>query len=343
MTSTTPETTTEAARMDQGPSAGPHDGMRRSVGWLFAFGGIVACVVLAASAPRDIVAAFKTVRFGPAMLAVILMVVTRVVDAWLLIHLFSDDSARLNFRQTIRIVTLQNLSAFVAPKSGLVAAAAILKIEHGVGLARFTGVQIASLAIKVVMTASIGVAASIGVRFGDSSNVLPASLDVLIAGLAALPLLVGIGYLIASRADLSRRKGGRIRTAFCDAWLGIANLSHDRRRLAWILVLSAVTAATKILSFLLVVYGVLGAIDSPLGVVVVSSVSELGTALSLTPAGLGVREAAAGLTAVFAGLTPPLMIGIALVDRALMLLATGIMTPAIFIRVKASTRRPSLD
>ena len=325
------EPPTETARTGHAPSP-DGGGRRRILGWGLTLVGVGMCVVLAWSAPKSLVEAFESVRLVPALLAVALMLATRIVDAWLLVHLFAEKSGDIGFRHAIRIVTLQNLSAFVAPKSGLVAAAALLKIEHGVGLARFTGAQIASLAIKVVMTASIGLAAALVVRLGDSSSSSTGTMDATILGFASLPPLVGLGYLLASRFRIPSGDGGWIRRTLSDTWLGITSLSRDGRRLTWILALSAITAVTKIISFLLIVYGVLGVLESPLGVIVVSTASELGTALSFTPAGLGIREAIAGITAGFADVTPPLMIGIALVDRALMLLTTGILAPSVFIR-----------
>lgn len=304
---------------------------RLVLGWGITLAGIAVCIVLAASAPRQLVEAFETVRIGPALLAVILMLATRLVDAWLLAHLFSGDDGLLGFRPALRIVAIQNLSAFIAPKSGLAAAAAVLKIDHGVGLARFAGVQIASLAIKVVMTASIGLMALAALRIRGTSSESVDAQDALMIGLASLPVLVGAAYLVASRTKPIGGDGSRLHAALADAWNGISRLSADRGRFIWIIALSAVTAFTKIASFLLVVYSVAGTIESTPGVVVVSTVAELGTALSLTPGGLGVREAAAGITAGVAGLSAPSMIGIALVDRGLMLVTTGLLAPAAVI------------
>ena len=321
---------TDSAKAERAQTPERLGGVRRYIGWGIAIAGIGCCVILVASAPTDLLEAFRRIRLGPAILAILFMVATRVVDAWLFVHLFANEDHALGFRHAIRIVTLQNLSAFVAPKSGLVAAAALLKFEHGVGLARFTGVQIASLAIKIVMTASIGLCAAIAVRTGMKGDTSTVMQDAMIVGFASLLPLVGVGYLIASRARISG--SGRIATVLFDAWTGMTDLLEGRRRLLWILTLSAITALLKIASFCLVVYGVLGALDAPLGVVVVSTASELGTALSFTPAGLGVREATAGVTAGFADLAPPLMIGIALVDRMLMLLATLVLAPTVLTR-----------
>ena len=316
---------------------------RRVFGWGLALVNAGLCVALAASAPDEIVAAFERVRFVPAALALSMILLTRVLDAWLLINLFADETSALDFRRAVRIVTFQNLSAFVAPKSGIVAAGAVLRIEHGVGIARFTGLQIAAIAIKVVITACIGLLAAIMMRLGTPSGPLATEQNAVIIGLASLPPLVVLAYLIASGLGPSTEARGWFRRGLSDAWLGITSILHDRARLVRIIVISTITAAAKIIGFSLIVYGVLGSIDQPLGVVVVSTASEIGTALSFTPAGLGVREAMAGITAGFAGLTPPLMIGIALVDRVLMLLATGILAPTLCFRTTHTTPHPPLD
>ncbi len=325
----TRDPSSDSAETDRAPTPERRGAAHRYLGWGIALAGIGCCVILVASAPADLLEAFRRIRFLPAILAILFMVATRVVDAWLFVHLFTDEDRGLGFRHAIRIVTLQNLSAFAAPKSGLVAAAALLKFEHGIGLARFTGVQIASLTIKIVITASIGLCAAIAVRIGMAGDTSTGMQDTMIVGFASLLPLVGAGYLVASRARISG--SGRIAIALADGWTGMTDLLKERRRLLWILTLSTITALLKIASFCLVVYGVLGTLDAPLGVVVVSTASELGTALSFTPAGLGVREATAGVTAGFADLAPPLMIGIALVDRMLMLLATLVLAPTILM------------
>ena len=55
------------------------------------------------------------------------------------------------------------------------------------------------------------------------------------------------------------------------------------------------------------------------------------------------REATAGLTASLSGITAPVMIGIALVDRALMLTTTGILSPTLLLRSTTSTHSTALD
>lgn len=330
---------TSISGTDPTPTSASNAGRRRILGWGLTLVGVALCVVLAWSAPGSLLEAFERIRLGPAALAVGLMVATRVVDAWLLVHLFSERRGAIGFRPALRIVVLQNLSAFAAPKSGLVAAAALLRIEHGVGLARSTGIQIAALAIKTVVTSVIGLGAALYLRSTDAGTASTTALDAVVVAFASLPPLVALGYLIASRTPLSGT--GRVRTALADAWIGVADLSRDRGRLLRILALSIVTAALKIVGFMVVVHGVVGELESPLGVVVVSTAAELGTALSFTPAGLGVREATAGATATLAGLAAPVMIGIALVDRALTLVATGILSPAILMAGTASTRRGS--
>lgn len=265
-----------------------------------------ATIRFAAGDLSSIGSTLSKAAFWPLVGVVALFLVTRVSDALYTLMLYRPAVPSLSFGGALRLVIIQGVAALALPRFGNIAGAAWLKTVHGLGVLRFTGIHLAATLLNGATIALIGCAALLFVASSTDRSIIAITLGVAFAAFV-VAIIVG--------ARLSIARGSRWRNAFADAHEGFHSLAANRHRLPAILAMQlwAMIARAARIGFALLAVAALW--PDTAGLLAAGSLADLATLIALTPAGLGLREAAATAAAAVAEVGPQPMLAAVLLDR----------------------------
>jgi len=228
-------------------------------------------------------------------------------------------SHAVRFRDVFMASNLTGFSNLFVPRSGVGAAAFYFNRKHRVPYSDYGSLTVFLALVDAVATGIIGLA-SLGLV--TMATGMPFHPQIAIAFAAAV--LGGI-VAIRLRVDLSGWFGGwlaRILQSLADGWRALS-----KRRSAVVRVL-AIRLALLLLSALRLQLAFAAlAVDVPfLGVLLAAMLGSLAQISSITPAGIGIREAAIAFAATVVGSSPASSLAAAVLDRlvtTLLLIALG--------------------
>jgi uncharacterized protein (TIRG00374 family) len=214
----------------------------------------------------------------------------------------------VTFRETVMLAILTTYANLLLPRAGLGLPAVYLKIRRGVNYADFTSQAL------IITTLQIGCIGILGLAFqGWLSVVGGQRFDVKLALLFAFSLVAGTGASMM-KTSMFAGHSGRIANflhRITEAW---SRIGADRRTVLALLWWNVPMLVLRALRLQLAFY----AIGSPVpfvGAFIASLVADLLFFISITPAGLGFREAGIIYTSTIMGVTPGVAAVAALLDR----------------------------
>jgi uncharacterized membrane protein YbhN (UPF0104 family) len=265
-----------------------------------------ATIRFAASDLSSISESIAEAALWPLLAVVGLFLLTRVTDAFYMQLLYQPAAPSLSLKGALRLVIIQGVAALAIPRFGNIAGAAWLKTVHGLGLLRFTGIHLAATLLNGATIALIG---SVALFLVGTSEHATSITVILAVAVGTFILLIVLGL------RLRVERGSRWRDAMADAHDGFTSLASHPSRLPAILLLQmwSMLARAARIGFALLAITTLWPDTS--GVLVASSLADLATLIALTPAGLGLREAAATAAAQIAAVGLEAMLAAVLLDR----------------------------
>ena len=250
-----------------------------------------------------------------------LILSTQFMNGFRLKILTGSLGLSLTARQWLGIAVVQSFFNYLPMKGGMVANALYLKRRHDFPFTRFASMVGASGLITLLTGAMIGLILSTILWLNGNPKVGPLAL-VFLALAAPLAVIVSASDKIRLPRRLS---GGRVEQV-------IAGWKIIRSKPLVILVLIGADCLTSLI-FALRYYVAFQAFSSPVSIIdclILAPMSILSTLVGLTPAGLGIREAAVGLAAGLLGAGLGLGIYAASLDRALVMVWVFILGPIFF-------------
>lgn len=217
--------------------------------------------------------------------------------------------------------------------------ATYLKRNHGMAYATFSSSFVVSNMIQLLVTGIVAVVVLI--VMGSDMNAVQ---SLVFAGVAVAAATVLMVFLPARRiADAIDRWAPRNRMlAKLVDRLGEMLRSyavirrHPRALLSCVLWITLAVASLSAIYFCL--YGAIGELSEPLGILFVSVITSWSLVLSLTPAGIGVREGMMVLAAGIGGVPIAPTIVVAFLMRIVSIVASGL--PSLYYGPRIVHRRP---
>ena len=274
--------------------------------FLLAIALLVATVRFAASDFANVSATLAQAACWPIVAVVFLFLLTRLTDALYMSALYRPAAPTLTFRGSLRLVIIQGVAALAIPRFGNIAGAAWLKTSHGLGILKFSGIHIAATLINAGLIAVLGFMAA---WFVPQPQREPIALAILLCAFATVVLSLAL----ISRQKIAR--GSRWRDALADAHEGFSSISSRPARLPAILLLQGWSMLARTARIGFSILAISAVWPNSAGLVEAGAIADLATLVALTPAGLGLREAAATATANVAGVTAEIMLAGVLLDR----------------------------
>lgn len=284
-----------------------------------------ATIRFAAGDLSSIGSTISNAAFWPLVGVIGLFLITRLTDALYMLLLYRPAAPTLSFGDAVRLVLIQGVAALAIPRFGNIAGAAWLKTVHGLGVLRFTGIHLAATLLNVATVASIGLVA---VLAGARSTPAAIILACAIAG-ALGAILLG--------TKLNFKRTSRLRRAAMDIHDGFFSLAAQRSRLPLVIVFQSWAMAARTARIALSVVAVAAVWPNEAGIFVTGALADLATLVALTPAGLGLREAAATATASVAAVGVEAMLAAVLLDRIVGVAGTLLLGFPLLLRPKKAT------
>jgi uncharacterized membrane protein YbhN (UPF0104 family) len=264
---------------------------------------IVATVRLVTGDFDTIARSLENASLLPIVAVAVIFLLTRLTDALYMLLLYRPAAPTLSFAGAVRLVLIQGVAALAIPRFGNIAGAAWLKTVHGLGMLRFTGIHLAATLLNAATVASIGLVAVLaGARSAPAAIILVCAL----AGSVAAILL---------GTKLHVQRTSRLRRAAMDVHEGFNSLAARRGRLGLVVLFQGWAMAARTARIACSIVAVAAVWPDGAGVFVAGSLADLATLVAITPAGLGLREAAATAAATVAGVGVEEMLAAVVLDR----------------------------
>jgi uncharacterized membrane protein YbhN (UPF0104 family) len=235
----------------------------------------------------------------------------RVLHSQIVQRTLAELGHRLSGSEVFGLSVLAAVPNLFVPRSGFGTLALSLRARHGIPFAISSSLVLPLAALDLIVISAVGLAVQTAV-VGLAHPHAP-----VIAAIFALVLVAGCAGLVV-RVPLRMPFGPRRVRAFFErfdaAW---AQLRRSRRFVVRAGSLLVGICALRLLRLMLA-FGALDFSPDLAGLVVASLLGDLMYLLALTPAALGLREAAIVYCADLAGVTPAASLAAAILDRLVM-------------------------
>ena len=245
------------------------------------------------------------------LLMLICVGVARVAQARTVQILLAAQKYFVQFRVIFHLTNVAGYSNLLVPRAGVGTSAIYLNRVHQVPLTSYGSLSVFLTLIDAVATGILGLASMLLAHSAYSTY--RAIFDPTIALLFGLVAVAGIAAA-SLRVDLDARPDNRLTSSLRSLGTAWSELSNDRSRAA--LVLTIRLALLLLSAFRLQL--AFSALDVDLSFFAVLLAAMLGTLAqisSITPAGIGVREAAIAYAATVIGCSPATALAAAILDR----------------------------
>jgi uncharacterized membrane protein YbhN (UPF0104 family) len=239
-----------------------------------------------------------------------------VVLTWLVVGgehvlLYRACGIHVGFWECVLLMAGSGFGNYLPMRLGTVLRARYLKSLHGFSFARFGSAFGVRTILMLVASGILGLVAAIGVAWGSGRL----SVELLLAFLAMI-VLPAIGWVTPLPGGTGG--GGRIGRIFRDFVEGVRTLRHRPGTSLAVLALIVVEQASLVVRFS-VASTATGGEASPASLLVLAALATLTSYLSVTPGGLGVREAVMGYATYATGAPFASGVYVGTVDRAIQL------------------------
>jgi uncharacterized membrane protein YbhN (UPF0104 family) len=213
--------------------------------------------------------------------------------------------------EALMLAVLTTYGNLFVPRAGLGVPAVYLRVRRGVDVGDFT---IQAIVVTILQTAGIGVTGLLALAalwaFHEQAP------DPLVAGLFVLALVLGLAAVFVRSRPEGPRGTGRIARTVHQVAIAWSRVSSSRRTVAVIFLLDVPMLLLRAVRLQLV-FQALGQEVNFFAVFVASALGDLMFLVSVTPAGLGFREAAITYSATLLGVPPAVALTASLVDRVI--------------------------
>jgi uncharacterized membrane protein YbhN (UPF0104 family) len=227
----------------------------------------------------------------PAIALLALSRITLFVVNGLFLDLFTQRfGLRLLMKEWLGLSIITSLGNYLTPFSGgMLTRAAYLKGRHGFAYSTFLSVVSSNYLLVFLVIGVVGAVASIRVTDGGTSANVLAAFFVLVTVCISLVFLVRLPTL---------PERNRYFRAMSNALRGWETIRHDRSLLSRLVILTLVNLLTNGMSYWLA-YSALGVNIGFRPALLISLATSFSFLISITPANLGIQEAAVGVVAEF--------------------------------------------
>jgi len=249
-------------------------------------------------------------------------VVVSVLTAGLMTQLMARHlGAPLRFVQWASLAFATMFANYVLPmRAGLAVRAAYYKRQAGLSIARFTSFTAASYLITILVNSLIVLAALLWIGLGRGVTSWP-----LLWGALVVVVLCG-SVLAFSPKPSEERPASGVRGALVRVHTGWEML-RSRPALLWTVGALSFVATLLYTLRLYVAFAAIGYSVDAAGCVLIGALVALSMFISITPAALGIREAAVVFSSLAVGVSPEISLVAATMDRAVTMLVVFVIGP----------------
>lgn len=224
---------------------------------------------------------------------------------------------------------LGSYSALVVPRSGHGARAAYLKLRHGIPLAESSAILLPLFVVQAVVAGVTGLAA-----IGIWAVVAGGAIDKPIAWSLAAVAAFGFGAMFVRFASTSQPRGrvGRFFRELNESW---KTLQGHFFLIAGLTILHVAILAVDS-ARLHLAFGAVGAEVSYVQALAVGAIAQVSIIVSLTPAGLGLREGVISYSGKWLGVGVGPALSASILDRLVTVSTILVLTPVAYWRLSRS-------
>lgn len=244
--------------------------------------------------------------------------------------MFRQMDYNIPFRGLLFAYCRQNLLNYLPAKAGTIYLAATMKQKYGVSLAHFGAAFAAQNILTLAMILISAGVALLVVNF-------PAEVHAPMLAAVMFALASGMFAVLFVRLPPFLMGSGRIKTVVDQLHLGMDSLSKDRPRLA---LTTALSLSGAILTAWRLQLLLSSSVTIPFGTaLVLAAVLLVSQVVSITPAGLGIREGIIGATSGFLSISATSGVIVSTLDRIVTLTFVAFLFAAQFV-VHLKSREP---
>lgn len=241
---------------------------------------------------------------------------------------------RVGLGETFLLMIVVSYANLAIPRSGFGAPAVYFKRRYGVSYTDYGALFLPLTLMMLTVVGAMGLSAAFALSLLEGTAV-DAPAAIAFGGVGAVALLA---FLV--RLPDVPTSWGRAGAFLQRMMSASARVSRDRGAMAYIFLLEILGVFVRAARLYLAVLAI-GASADPLGLLVASLLGELAWLVSLTPSGLGVREAAVSYGASMMGITTELALSAAILDRLIFSLGVVVLAQFAIWRL-ARTREPGV-
>ena len=252
--------------------------------------------------------------------------VSRVVTTEIFRQALASIGYAMPFMEAFHLLILRGYSGLIVPRSGIGTVGLYLKKRHGVRFASYTALL---FPIALILCLAIGLLglACLALLWRAGQTAIPLEFVVIFSAstiLAAGALVVRLPVPDAWTGRLAHFLRG-----FSESW---EQLSRDKSLLLRLVGLHVFSILSRVVR-LQFAYWSIGIDANPIGVMVTSLLADLAFFFSVTPGGIGFREAAIAYGASLAGATIDQAIAAGVLDRLVMIVTLILLAQVSLLRI----------